>query len=150
LGGLDSLIISQAELMVNLIPCIIPFPNQVIIPVCSWRGSYGIPDGLDVLMAYWKLPFIPFNDVRYFCIPWQSYEGEMRQEVIESSSIWQLVVKPQGCCLTIPNTRDHLPSTPLSTDLQDLPPGPGGVGGHVYVPEGTHGKLVQGTFEDST
>ena len=76
------------------LPCIIPFPNQVIIPVCSWRGSYGIPDGLDVLMAYWKLPFIPFNDVRYFCIPWQSYGGEMRQEVIESSSIWQLVVKP--------------------------------------------------------
>jgi hypothetical protein len=38
--------------MVNLIPCIIPFPNQVIIPICSWQGSYGIPDGLDVLMAY--------------------------------------------------------------------------------------------------
>ena len=51
------------------LPCIIPFPNQVIIPVCSWRRSYGIPDGLDVLMDYWKLPSIPFNEVRYFCIP---------------------------------------------------------------------------------
>jgi len=43
--------------------------------------------------------------------------------------------------LTIPNTQDHLPFAPLST-LQDLPPGLGRVGGHVYVPEGTPSKQV--------